>query len=108
MMFRPFLPHFFQNPQNVPRDCLGIPIAPGPLAKMARGIPDHAAASGLDVMHVEAMDDDVLHKLDGNSGHIVDVHLVSAPKTGSIQMFMSLNPQSQNQRIDWFPFAMVP
>ncbi|KAJ8620449.1 hypothetical protein MRB53_028978 [Persea americana] len=32
---------------------------------MARGIPDHAAASGLDVMHVEAMDDDVLHKLDG-------------------------------------------
>ena len=51
---------------------------------MGRRILDHAAAGGLDVMYVEAMDNDILHKSDGNSGPIVDVHLVAAPIAGPV------------------------
>ena len=57
---------------------------------MGRGIPDHATAGGLDVMYVEAMDDDVLHKLDGNSGPIVDVHLVATPIDGPVRIHHQL------------------
>lgn len=67
-----------------PEEGDAIPVAPRPVAVMGKGIPDHATTAGLDVMYVEAVDDDIVDILDCDPGPVVDVHLVAAAVDGLV------------------------
>lgn len=53
----------------------GVAVALRSEAEMAHGVPDHATAAPLDVMDVQPMDDDVLHKLQRDLSSVADMNV---------------------------------
>lgn len=50
-----------------------VAVAPGSLAEVVDGVPDHAAGAGDDVVDLDAMDDHIIDVLDGDAGAVGDV-----------------------------------
>ena len=61
-----------------------ITVAASSKSEMHDGVPDHAAAAGLDVMDVESVDDDVLHELDGDASAVGDMNVGTAAVDGLV------------------------
>lgn len=81
-----------------------IAISHSPPTEMGRGAPDHGVSSGLAVMDVKAMDNDIGHKLDCNAGPISNMH-IGSPCINSLK---AVHDQLLLQRYNHIPLEHNP
>lgn len=67
-----------------PENRYTIPIASCAEAIVAGRVPDQATIANLNIMNVEAMDDDIMHKLQSQASTIGNVHIGSTGINGFI------------------------
>lgn len=72
------------------KDGDAVAVASSPLAKMVDRVPDSAAMAGVNVMYVDAVDDDIINELKGDAGPTGNVDLVAAPINGLVAVHKQL------------------
>ena len=67
-----------------PENGYAIPVAPGAEAIVADGVPDQTTIPDFNVMNMEAVDDDIMDKLDSNASTTGNVDIDSTGINGFI------------------------